>query len=444
MSSSQPINKPNPRQSRILRGLRLYTGKLRLFKPNARFYLLNTVVGGVAYGIFRLLFNFYALSLGYDEALVGQLLTVSSLVALAGALPAGYLSDRIGRKPSLVLSNLTFTLSVMGMVLWHSPTGFYMMNAVIGLAQSLMGVTMGPFLMENSDEEERTYLFSFNAGFQTTAGFAGNWLGGRLPTWLGTAVGVSATSATAYGWAIAVISGISLLGILPLMLLKRQRTPRQSDAVSLSPFQYARRNPKLLGKLVTPMLVTSLGAGLLMPFVNIFFRVAHAQSDATIGSLFAWGSLAMGIGLLISPPLADRWGKIQVVVVSQSLSIPFLVLLGFSPLYWISATAYLARLALMNMSWPIYDAFVMEHAEPEARATVASLVSMSWNFGWAFSPTLSGWLQVNYGFNPVFLGTITAYILAISLYWRFFLQENDTLQTQEAIARDEGLGTRDQ
>jgi MFS family permease len=192
------------------------------------------------------------------------------------------------------------------------------------------------------------------------------------------------------------------------------------------------------------MLVTSLGAGLLMPFVNIFFRVAHAQSDATIGSLFAWGSLAMGIGLLISPPLADRWGKIQVVVVSQSLSIPFLVLLGFSPLYWISATAYLARLALMNMSWPIYDAFVMEHAEPEARATVASLVSMSWNFGWAFSPTLSGWLQVNYGFNPVFLGTITAYILAISLYWRFFLQENDTLQMQEAIARDEGLGTRDQ
>jgi MFS family permease len=113
-----------------------------------------------------------------------------------------------------------------------------------------------------------------------------------------------------------------------------------------------------------------------------------------------------------------------------------LILLGFTPLYWISATAYLARLALMNMSWPIYDAFVMEHAEPEARATVASLVSMSWNFGWAFSPTLSGWLQVHYGFNPVFLGTISTYILAIFLYWRFFLRKNDTLQTREAISSE--------
>jgi MFS family permease len=436
VSSSQPANKPDPNQSRILRGLRLYAGKLRLFKPNARLYLLNTVVGGVVYGIFRLLFNFYALSLGYDEALVGQLLTVSSLFALLGALPASYISDNIGRKPSLLLSNLTLSLSVMGMVLWRSLPGFYTMNAVFGLAQSLMGVTMGPFLVENSDEEERTYLFSFNAGFQTTAGFAGNWLGGRLPTWLGIVIGVSATSVTAYRGAIAIISGISLLGILPLMLLKRQRTPRQSDAASLSPFHYARRNPKLLGKLVAPMLVTSLGAGLLMPFVNIFFRVTHAQSDAAIGSLFAWGSLAMGIGFLIAPLLADRWGKMQVVVVSQSLSIPFLILLGFAPLYWISASAYLVRVALMNMSGPIYNAFVMEHAEPEVRATVASLVSMSWNFGWTFSPTLSGWIQVNYGFNPIFLGTISTYILAIYLYWHFFLRKSNTLQAQEVVSNE--------
>jgi MFS family permease len=90
----------------------------------------------------------------------------------------------------------------------------------------------------------------------------------------------------------------------------------------------------------------------------------------------------------------------------------------------------------MNMSWPVYDAFVMEHAEPEARATVASLVSMSWNFGWAFSPTLSGWLQVRYGFDPVFLGTISTYILAIVLYWRFFWRNSETPKTQEAISSE--------
>ena len=44
----------------------------------------------------------------------------------------------------------------------------------------------------------------------------------------------------------------------------------------------------------------------------------------------------------------------------------------------------------MNMSSPVYQTFIMEHVEPSARATVASLTSMAWNFGWAFSPTISG------------------------------------------------------
>ena len=67
-----------------------------------------------------------------------------------------------------------------------------------------------------------------------------------------------------------------------------------------------------------------------------------------------------------------------------------------------------------------YNAYVMEKVEPSARATVASLVSMSWNFGWAFSPTISGWLQVHYGFGPPFMGTITLYTVSVLLYWAFF------------------------
>jgi len=76
----------------------------------------------------------------------------------------------------------------------------------------------------------------------------------------------------------------------------------------------------------------------------------------------------------------------------------------------------------MNMSNPVYQNFVMERVDAGARAAVASLVSVSWNFGWAFSPTLSGWLQVNYGFDPVFLLTVTSYVAAITLMWVFFVR----------------------
>ena len=102
--------------SQILQGRRDYVAKLRLFQRNAWLYLLNTIVIGLSFGIFRLLFNFYVLSLGHDEALLGQLLTVSSLVSLAGALPAGYFSDRLGRKPSLLLSTVLYALAMLGLV----------------------------------------------------------------------------------------------------------------------------------------------------------------------------------------------------------------------------------------------------------------------------------------------------------------------------------------
>jgi MFS family permease len=144
------------------------------------------------------------------------------------------------------------------------------------------------------------------------------------------------------------------------------------------------------------------------------------RSDSAIGTLFAFGSLAMGVGLLIAPPLAERYGKIQFVVVTQALSIPFLALLGFSPLYWVAASAYYIRVALMNMSGPVYQTFVMEKVEPSARATVASLVSMANSFGWAFSPTISGEIQVRYGFGPAFILTIVLYVVSITLYWGFF------------------------
>jgi len=154
--------------------------------------------------------------------------------------------------------------------------------------------------------------------------------------------------------------------------------------------------------------------------MNVFYRQVYHQPDPVIGSLFAWGSLAMGIGLVIAPPLADRIGKIQLVVITQALSIPFLALMGFSPVFYLSAFSYYIRLALMNMSSPVYDTYVMEHVEPSARAMVASLVSMASNFGWAFSPTISGWLQVRYGFTPPIIGTLILYSISIYMYWAFF------------------------
>ncbi|MBI5944835.1 MAG: MFS transporter [Chloroflexi bacterium] len=396
-----------------------YGTHIRAFKPNARMYLLNVIITGAVMGVFRLLFNFFVLSLGYDEAMLGNLITTSSFVALLAALPLGYIADMIGRKGSLIISGALLSVSILAMSIWPSQELFYAMNIVSGIAQSLAGVTMSPFLMENSDEKERTYLFSFGQGLQMTMASVGNWIGGYLPTWMGNAQNVTATSSMAYGNSIFIIGVGAAIAVIPLLSLTSPKLEKSQRAV-FAPFHYAAKNPILLTKLILPMLLTSLGAGLIMPFMNVFFRVVHHQPDTVIGTLFAWGSLAMGIGLLIAPPLAERTGKIQLVVITQALSIPFLILLGFSPIVWVGAASYYIRLALMNMSSPVYQTFIMEHVEPSARATVASMTSMAWNFGWAFSPTISGWLQVKYGFGPPFIGTIVLYTISVIMYWAFF------------------------
>ena len=399
-----------------------YLTRVRAFTGNARMFLLSLLCFGVAMGINQLLFNFYVLSLGYNEATLGNLVTARSLTSLIAALPMGYLTDRIGGKNAFLIGYLGYGISMALMLLFPSAQMFIGMNVVQGIAQALSAVATGPFLMENSGPRERTYLFSLSSGLRMTATSIGEWLGGYLPTWAAGALAISAVSSKAYGWSLWVMAILSVVSAVPVLLMKAT-VSNVSQRSNFAPVSFVRKNPGLLNKLIMPSLMISIGAGMVMPFMNVFFRNVHAQSDASIGVIFAWGSLAMGIGLLAAPALAERFGKIQVVVVTQALSIPFLALLGFAPWFEVGVAAYYIRLTLMNMSGPVYSTFTMEQVEPESRGMIASLSSMASNFGWAFSPTISGWLQVKSGFFWPFIITIISYIIAISMYYRWFLSK---------------------
>jgi MFS family permease len=419
-----------------------YIQRVRAFRPNARKYLISLMIYGAGFGIHRILFNFFLRSLGYNETTMGLISTVSSMTTLIAALPMGYLADLLGRKVSLVISGFLIGASILMTVFFPSLTMFILMNILMGIGSSLGSVVSGPFLMENSGEEERTYLFSISSGLRMAAFSVGDWIGGYLPSWFGGLLNVSAVSSTAYAGAIGVSGVLVIAAVIPRALLKRNEFSSDEQSV-FAPISYARKNPGMLTKLLLPMFVTSIGAGLIMPFMNIFFSNVHHQPDPVIGVMFAWGSLAMGVGLILAPAFADRYGKIKVVVFTQALSIPFLILLGFSPWFSLSAMSYYVRLTLMNMSSPVYQTFVMEQVDSGSRAMVASLNSMVHSFGRAFSPIISGWLQVQYGFAPPFLGTITLYVIAIAMYYFFFLRGRKKLPRQHTELCVEALEDED-
>jgi MFS family permease len=423
----------------IVDGLARYWRRLRSFSPNARFYLFSTVITGLSYSIYMLIFNLYINSSGYPRSFLGELQSMPNLIALVGALPSGVLVDYIGRKRALLLANVGRAVAMLGIVVAPGAGWLRLSMIVFGISQSLWMVSGSPFMMENSTGEERNSLFSANFGLQTLVGFFGTLVGGYLPTLFGDLLNAPVESARAYGATLGVTIVLSALALLPILLIEERPRPASVQVRSIWPW----RNISDMGvvtRLFIPNVVISMGAAILIPYMNLFFKEGYPISDKTLGLLFSVSSVITGVATLASPLLADRWGRIRALVFTQLASIPFLLLIGFSGMFWVSGIAFWVRAALMNMGNPLYSAFAMEQVVERERATVSGLLGMSWNIGWTIGPYLSGYMQANpnIGFKPIFVITCTLYVVA-SIVEKVYFQRIDDHQRRAALLEQLGV-----
>jgi MFS family permease len=355
--------------------------------------------------------------------------------------------DYIGRKRALLIANAGRTLATLGIVLSPGPWWLRLSMITFGVSGALWMVSGAPFMMENSREEERNALFSANFGLQTLVGFFGTFVGGYLPTLFGGLLEVDVESAPAYAATLGVTVALSALALVPVFMIEeRARSVEgggETGDESRSPWPWHNISDMgLVLRIFVPNIIISMGAAILIPYMNLFFKETYEISDKLLGTLFAISSVVTGVATLASPLLADRWGRIRSLVITQMSSIPFLLLIGFSGNVWVSGVSFWVRAALMNMGNPLYSAFAMEQVTERERATVSGMMGMSWNIGWTIGPYLSGYMQAhpNIGFRPIFVITCTLYILA-SILMRAFFQRLDDQQRRAALLR--GLGIPD-
>jgi MFS family permease len=408
---------------------------MRLFSRNVWLVLLFGMGSGLTFGVFLFIFNFYVLSLGpaYDEAFLGRLQSAASFATIAMAIPAAYIAQRYPPKWVMIAGGLIGAVAYLGIVLFPTQGALILFRMLAGVAMSLGAVAGAPFLMANTGAAERQWAFSFQAGLSTVASFFGNLLAGILPGRLGALAGVGPTDTLAYQLSLGSMVAVSALTIVPLLFIRATAAP--AGPPPELPWVQLRRYGRLFVIILLPSLIIGLGAGLMQPFMNVYFRNVYNKPDAAIGVVFALGGLAMAVGQFAGPPLADRYGKINTVMITQALSVPFLIILGLGAwlvpaglaaagvFFVLAGVAYIFRLALMNLSNPVYQTFILERVPQQAQALAISLTNLVFQVGWFIMPQVSGQLQVQHGpsgFAYVFAGVTVLYVTAILVEKWFF------------------------
>jgi MFS family permease len=410
---------------------------MRSFNRAARLFLWMIVIDGVIFSGWQLFFNYYMLENGFTREFLGLVNSMPSLAGLVFGIWVGRISDRIGRKPSIIIGLVLASVFMVAQITFQQPVVIAAAAFLTGIFSMLFIVSQAPLMVKLSTPENRTMLFSLTFGLQTLAGAVGAVFAGQLPGLFGGLLQVAADSALAYR---AVLITSVLLGtsaVVPIWMMKEPRTITETASGGT-----ASRSPRarlssglipLIVKMSAPQLLTGFGAAILIPYMNVFFKDRFDISDSLLGVLFSGSSLLIGVGSILGPRLSTLMGgKIKAVVFTQFTSLIFLLSIGFSPFLWISSVGFLLRSALMNMSAPLYSAFCMEHTPEKQQGFVNSILSLSWNVGWAVGPYISGLVQERYGFTPLFITTSILYFTAIALTWHFFVRTESHLESVQA------------
>lgn len=417
-----------------------YREAIGSFSRPARLFLLHTALGWAGYGLNTVLYNLYLVEGGYQESFIGGVISINALGLALAALPAGWLAERWGRRPCLLLGAVLFGAGHLSRALVLSPGAIYAGSMLAGVGQALTAIAAAPFLTEHSTARERTHLFSAFFASELLAGVLGAQIGGWLP---GALQGLSAEMRPsllhAYRWTLVVGALLDFSSILPILRMRGlKEAPLAKDRARLDP----REQWRLLPIAVNAFLMGA-GAGLVIPFMNLYFKSRFDCSSAQIGVFFSVAQILTAVAMMLSPVVARRFGKLRTATASQLLSLPFLVTLGAERRLETAVGAFWIRATLMQASTPLIGTFVMESLPPALRARSASFTNLVWNMGWAVSATLSGVLILRFGYAVPFYVTAALYFSAALWLYRSFhrtpeLGREPTLSEEAKGLRGEG------
>ncbi|MBN1422780.1 MAG: MFS transporter [Planctomycetes bacterium] len=414
-SGSRGIARPCYHAPMVGRHVKEYARQIRRFSPNARRYLGATFIHGFSWQVMLTLYNLYLKELHYAEGIMGGRLFFQGLGTVLVAIPAAIAIDRLPLKRVMTAACVANAATFAILAFATSIRLLQLVSFLWGASMTVHIVAASPFFMRNSSNDERTHLFSVNQATSWLAGFLGALAAGHVP---GLVVALGGSLVIGYRAGLLLGAAVTLAGI---GFYARIETPAAERRGPVAWRAYlTTRDWGTTIRLCLPLALIGMGAGLIIPFFNMYFTRRFSLEAGAIGRIFAVGQLFTVVGFLAGPLVGRRIGLTPAASITQLASIPFFLILAFTGSLPLAVGAYWLRGSLMNMAWPLYNNFAMESVAPDHHAGTNSLLTLSWNAAWMVSALASGALIEAHGFVPVMLATIGIYILVSLMILLFF------------------------
>jgi MFS family permease len=125
-----------------------YLDKIRLFRRDARLFIILGAFNAYAFGISGVIFNLYMEARGFSEDFLGFFLSVSMFATAALAIFAGIIVDRISRWKTVVLAS---TVSFVSLFIQYSilnEISLLSSQVFIGIASAFTQVAWSPYITD--------------------------------------------------------------------------------------------------------------------------------------------------------------------------------------------------------------------------------------------------------------------------------------------------------
>lgn len=370
----------------------------------------------IVMGFLQVVRAIYFALLGFSPVEIGLLLSVATLISALNNIIFGYLCDRYGRKPFLILGSI---LSSVRTGLFAVTTDFWLLAVAQGVGAMGEGVGAGQpvvsgYITDKTDALERPNVYSTMAITNSLATTIGLAFGG-LPQYLESSMGFDVVGAHQVLWAAcAVVNLVSLVFLFPL---------HESHTRVVAGEKSEPRKIKNWGTILRFSLVrgtSGFGWSMINSLMTLYFFYKFSVGSDALGPILAGARFISMFTYLVVPRVVDWLGSINTLIVSRVVSSVLTV--GFALVDWYPLAVVLMVLIrlVVLFSMPIRQTFASGMVDPEETATAIGISNSARMGAQTIAPSLAGYMFEAVSLTlPFFTGAV---LLAVNgvLYWYYF------------------------